>query len=61
MKDEKRDWTGLAKTLNGAVNEEVMDSFIGVESLPFKVGEHKKVAIKIIDDRGIESFVIKKL
>ena len=61
MKDEKRDWTGLAKTLNGAVNEEVMDSFVGVESLPFKVGEHKKVAIKIIDDRGIESFVIKKL
>jgi len=61
MKDDKRDWTGLAKTLNGAVNEEVMDSFIGVESLPFKVGEHKKVAVKIIDDRGIESFVIKKL
>ncbi len=61
MKDEKRDWTGLAKTLNGAVNEEVMDSFTGVESLPFKVGEHKKVAVKIIDDRGIESFVIKKL
>ena len=61
MKDEKRDWTGLAKTLNGAVNEEVMDSFTGVESLPFKMGEHKKVAVKIIDDRGIESFVIKKL
>jgi adenine-specific DNA-methyltransferase len=61
MKDEKRDWTGLAKTLNGAVNEEVMDSFTGVESLPFKIGEHKKVAVKIIDDRGIESFVIKKL
>ena len=61
MKDDKRDWTGLAKTLNGAVNEEVMDSFTGVESLPFKVGEHKKVAVKIIDDRGIESFVIKKL
>jgi len=61
MKDERRDWTGLAKTLNGAVNEEVMDSFTGAESLSFKVGEHKKVAVKIIDDRGIESFVIKKL
>ncbi|TSC78223.1 MAG: site-specific DNA-methyltransferase (adenine-specific) [Parcubacteria group bacterium Gr01-1014_33] len=61
MKDEKRDWMRLAKTLNGAVNEEVMDSFTGVESLPFKVGEHKKVAVKIIDDRGVESFVIKKL
>ncbi len=61
LKDEKRDWTSLAKTLNGAVNEEVMDSFTGDESLPFKAGENKKVAVKIIDDRGIESFVIRKL
>lgn len=61
LKDEKRDWTSLAKTLNGAVNEEVMDSFTGNESLPFKAGLNKKVAVKIIDDRGIESFVIRKL
>ena len=61
LKDEKRDWTNLAKTLNGAVNEEVMDNFVGTESLPFKAGEYKKVAVKIIDDRGIESFVIRKL
>ncbi|MDO8591239.1 MAG: site-specific DNA-methyltransferase [bacterium] len=61
LKDEKRDWTSLAKTLNGAVNEEVMDNFVGTESLSFKAGEHKKVAVKIIDDRGIESFVIRKL
>ena len=61
LKDEKHDWTSLAKTLNGAVNEEVMDNFVGTESLPFKAGEHKKVAVKIIDDRGIESFVIRKL
>lgn len=61
LKDEKRDWTSLAKTLNGAVNEDVMDNFVGAESLPFKAGENKKVAVKIIDDRGIESFVIRKL
>lgn len=61
LKDEKRDWTSLAKTLNGAVNEDVMDNFMGAESLPFKAGENKKVAVKIIDDRGIESFVIRKL
>src|SRR3989344_1146099 len=61
LKDEKRDWTNLAKTLNGAVNEEVMNNFVGTESLPFKAGEYKKVAVKIIDDRGIESFVIRKL
>jgi len=61
LKDEKRDWTSLAKTLNGAVNDDVMDNFVGAESLPFKAGENKKVAVKIIDDRGIESFVIRKL
>ena len=59
--DPKRDWTRLAKALNGEVNEELMEQFASVESLPFPAGDNKKVAIKIIDNRGIESFVIKKL
>lgn len=59
--DSKRDWTRLAKALNGEVNEELIEHFRGVESLPFSAGEHKKIAVKIIDNRGIESFVIKKL
>lgn len=61
MKDPKHDWSSLAKTLNGAVDQDLIELFTGVESLPFVAGEHKKVAVKIIDDRGIESFVIKKL
>lgn len=61
MKDPKHDWTSLAKTLNGAVDQDLVELFTGVESLPFVPGEHKKVAVKIIDDRGIESFVIKNL
>ncbi|MBI5875759.1 MAG: hypothetical protein HZB81_07975 [Deltaproteobacteria bacterium] len=59
--DSKRDWTRLAKALNGEVNEELIEQFRGVESLPFSAREHKKVAVKIIDNRGIESFVIKGL
>ena len=59
--DSKRDWTRLAKALNGEVNEELIEHFRNVESLPFSIGEHKKIAVKIIDNRGIESFVIKKL
>jgi len=59
--DSKRDWTRLAKALNGEVNEELIEQFRGVESLPFSAGEHKKIAVKIIDTRGIESFVIKEL
>ncbi|MDD5555135.1 MAG: site-specific DNA-methyltransferase [Candidatus Pacebacteria bacterium] len=61
MKDSKRDWTKLAKALNGEIDEELIESFTGVESLPFEAGEEKKIAVKIIDNRGIESFVIKKL
>jgi adenine-specific DNA-methyltransferase len=61
MKDSSRDWTKLAKALNGEVDEELLEAFTGVESLPFKAGEEKKIAVKIIDNRGVESFVIKNL
>jgi adenine-specific DNA-methyltransferase len=61
MKDNKRDWTKLAKALNGEIDEELIEAFTGVESLPFEAGEEKKIAVKIIDNRGIESFVIKNL
>lgn len=61
LEDSKRDWTKLAKALNGKVDEELLEAFIGTESLPFKPGVHQKIAVKIIDDRGIESFVVKNL
>ncbi len=61
MKDSKRDWTKLAKALNGEIDEELIEAFTGVESLPFEADEEKKIAVKIIDNRGIESFVIKNL
>ncbi len=61
MKDNKRDWTKLSKALNSEVDEELLDSLTGVESLLFKAGKEKKIAVKIIDNRGIESFVVKKL
>jgi adenine-specific DNA-methyltransferase len=59
--DSKRDWTKLAKALNGAVDENLLGEFTGTSSLPFDAGENKKIAVKIIDNRGIESFVVKKL
>ena len=59
--DSKRDWTRLAKALNGEVNEELLEQFADVESLPFSAGESRRVGVKIIDNRGIESFVIRKL
>lgn len=59
--DKKRDWTKLAKALNGEVDEDAIEKFTGTESLPFSAGQYKKIAVKIIDDRGIESLVIKSL
>lgn len=61
VEDAKRDWTKLAKALNGTVEEELLEMFTGTKSLPFKAGENKKIAVKIIDNRGIESFVVKEL
>lgn len=59
--DSKRDWTKLAKALNGEVNQDLLETFVGAESLPFQAGTNRKIAVKIIDDRGIESFVVKAL
>lgn len=61
MKDTKRDWTPLAKALNGAVDTDLLEAYTGLTSLPFVAGENEKIAVKIVDDRGIESLVIKSL
>ena len=61
MSDSGRDWTKLAKALNGEVDEELIETFRATESLPFEPGNNRKIAVKIIDNRGIESFVVKRL
>ena len=38
--------------------EELIEAYRGTTSLPFEPGDHKRVAVKIIDDRGIESLKI---
>ncbi len=48
----------LAKTLNRSddiIDESLIEQYTGTESLPFVPGEHKRIAIKIIDDRGIST------
>ncbi len=51
-------WKQLAKNLKGAVDEELIQDFTTDKSLPFSAGEHKRVAVKIVDDRGIESLKV---
>ncbi len=51
---DKTAWEKLAKALSGTIDPEAFDAFSGTKSLPFHIGEHKRVAIKVIDPRGNE-------
>jgi adenine-specific DNA-methyltransferase len=46
-------WDKLAKNLKVEIDEEKIEAFNGTVCLPFEPGN--KIAVKIIDDRGIES------
>ena len=48
-------WTPLALALKAEVDPEKIEAFHGTESLPFELGGRRLVAVKIVDDRGIES------
>lgn len=51
----KDGWSRLAKTLRAELDEDLLSQFLSTESLPFKSGQNDRVAVKIIDNRGIES------
>lgn len=51
---DKTAWEKLAKALSGTIDPEAFEAFSGTKSLPFHIGEHKRVAIKVIDPRGNE-------
>ena len=61
MQDEKRDWTKLAKALNGNVDEELLEQYTGTVSIPFIPGDKRIIAVKIVDDRGVEMLIVKKI
>ena len=46
----------LAKNLRSEIDEELIKAYFGTTSLSFSAGAHKRAAVKIVDDRGIESF-----
>ena len=54
-------WNNLKKALKGEYEESVWDHLSGATSAPFQAGEHKQIAVKVIDDRGNELLVVKKL
>jgi adenine-specific DNA-methyltransferase len=61
MSGEKDGWSRLAKNLKAEIDEELIEQYRGTVSLPFPAGKEKRIAVKIIDDRGIESLKIVEL
>jgi adenine-specific DNA-methyltransferase len=54
-------WEGLKKALKAEFAESVWDHLAGTVSAPFEPGDHKRAAVKVIDDRGNELLVVKEL
>ncbi|MGP0069550.1 MAG: DNA methyltransferase [Isosphaeraceae bacterium] len=49
------------KALKRTYDDAVWDHLAGTTSEPFEPGEHRQVAVKVIDDRGNELLVVKSL
>ena len=54
-------WENLKKALKGDYEESVWDHLAGTTSAPFAAGEHRQIAVKVIDDRGNELMVVERL
>jgi adenine-specific DNA-methyltransferase len=61
MADAKGGWNRLRKTIRAELDEDLLEQFHGTVSLPFEAGDNKRIAVKIVDDRGIESLKIMPL
>ena len=58
MADSKDGWAKLAKSLRAEIDETLIEAYKGTISLPFELGENKRIAVKIVDNRGIESLKV---
>jgi adenine-specific DNA-methyltransferase len=58
MAGEKEGWARLARNLKAEINEELIEAYRGTGSLPFEPGDNRRIAVRIVDDRGIESLRI---
>lgn len=54
-------WDKIAKALRTEYDESVWDHLAGNVSAPFTLGEHKRIAVKVIDERGNELLVEKEV
>jgi adenine-specific DNA-methyltransferase len=58
MADDDEGWARLARNLKAEIDSELIQKYRGTISLPFEPGPHKRIAVKVIDDRGVESLKV---
>jgi adenine-specific DNA-methyltransferase len=58
MAGDNEGWAKLARNLKAEIDEDLIEAYRGTVSLPFEPGDHKRIAVKIVDDRGIESLKV---
>jgi adenine-specific DNA-methyltransferase len=58
MAGSKDGWGRLKKEIKAELDETALSKFCGTVSIPFEAGDFKKIAVKIVDDRGIESLKV---
>lgn len=61
MAGEGEGWAKLARNLKAEIDPELIEAYRGTKSLPFEAGKNNRAAVKVIDDRGIESLKIVEL
>jgi len=54
-------WEKLKRDIRAELDESRLQMFHGTVSLPFAAGENRRIAVKIVDDRGIESLKVIEL
>jgi adenine-specific DNA-methyltransferase len=61
MDGKEGGWARLARTLRAEMDHGLLEAYADTESLPFEAAEGQAVAVKIIDDRGIESLKVMRV
>lgn len=56
--DKKDGWQALARTLKAEIDPDLIEAYAGTTSLPFYAAKDTRCAVKIVDNRGIESVVV---
>jgi adenine-specific DNA-methyltransferase len=54
-------WDKIARALGSSADEEAFERLAGTESLSFKAGKYRRIAVKVIDPRGNEVMAVRQI